>query len=70
MRGAFLTKIAGAYHLFVAERRLRHGDLGRTGLPGGTDDVFVAVSSRPDSGFSHPRYLALPCLPYDEKLER
>jgi beta-xylosidase len=60
MRGAFLTKIAGAYHLFVAERRLRHGDLGRTGLPGGTDDVFVAVSNRPDSGFSHQRYLALP----------
>lgn len=60
MRGAFLTKIRGYYHLFVGERRLRHRDLGRTGLPGGTDDVFVAVSKRPDSGYGRSRYLALP----------
>jgi beta-xylosidase len=60
MRGAFLTRIGGYYHLFVGERRLRHGDLGRTGLPGGTDDTFVAVSSRPDSGFGKKRYLAFP----------
>src|SRR5262249_52971481 len=31
MRGAFLTKIRGYYHLFVGERRLHHRDLGRTG---------------------------------------
>lgn len=60
MHGAFLTKIDGYYHLFVAERRLRHGELGRTGLPGGTDDTFVAVSTRPDSGFRDVRYLAFP----------
>ncbi len=60
MRGAFLAKIRGYYHLFVGERRLRHRDLGRTGLPGGTDDVFVAVSKRPDSGYGKSRYLALP----------
>lgn len=60
MRGAHMVKIRGYYHLFVGERRLRHGDLGRTGLPGGTDDVFVAVSSKPDSGFEGRRYLAFP----------
>lgn len=60
MHGAYLEKIHGFYHLFVAERRLSHGDLGRTGLPGGTDDTFVAVSSRPDSGYSENRYLAFP----------
>ncbi|MBS1829763.1 MAG: family 43 glycosylhydrolase [Acidobacteria bacterium] len=60
MRGAFLAKIGGYYHLFVAERRLRHGELGRTGLPGGTDDVFVAVSAKPDSGYGAKRYLAFP----------
>ncbi|MCL4402300.1 MAG: hypothetical protein M1436_06530 [Acidobacteria bacterium] len=60
MHGAFLEKIHGFYHLFVAERLLRHGDLGRTGLPGGTEDTFVAVSSRPDSGYSEKRYLAFP----------
>jgi beta-xylosidase len=60
MHGSFLTKIRGYYHLFVSERRLRHRDLGRTGLPGGTDDVFVAVSSHPDSGYKPVRYLALP----------
>ena len=60
MRGAFLAKIHGFYHLFIAERRIRHGNLGRTGLPGGTDDVFVAVSSRPDQGFAETRYLAFP----------
>ncbi len=60
MRGAFLTKIRGYYHLFVGERRLRHRNLGRTGLEGGTDDVFVAVSSKPDSGYGTTRYLAFP----------
>lgn len=60
MRGAFLAKIRGYYHLFVAERRLRHGRIGRTGLPGGTDDVFAAASTRPDSGFGKERYLAFP----------
>ncbi len=60
MRGAFLAKIRGYYHLFVGERRLRFRDLGRTGLPGGTDDVFVAVSTKPDSGYQATRYLALP----------
>lgn len=60
MRGAFLAKVRGYYHLFVAERRLRHGYLGRTGLPGGTDDTFVAASSRPDSGYGKQRYLAFP----------
>ncbi len=60
MHGAFLQKIDGFYHLFVAERQLGHGTLGRTGLPGGTDDTFVAVSSRPDAGFGQQRYLAFP----------
>lgn len=60
MRGAFLTKIGGYYHLFVAERRLRHGNLGRTGLPGGADDTFVAVSTKPDTGYTEQRYLAFP----------
>lgn len=60
MHGAFLAKVGGFYHLFVAERRLRHGDLGRTGLPGGTDDTFVAVSTRPTSGYDTKRYLAFP----------
>src|SRR5512146_2189290 len=59
MRGAFLAKVNGFYHLFVAERRLRQG-LGRTGLPGGTDDTFVAVSSKPDAGFGETRYMAFP----------
>ncbi len=60
MHGAHLAKINGYYHLFIAERRLGHRDLGRTGLPGGTDDTFVSVSSRPDSGYSAKRYLAFP----------
>ena len=60
MHGAFLTKLDGNYHLFVAERRLSHEDLGRTGLPGGTDDTFVAISSHPDSGYGQNRYLAFP----------
>jgi hypothetical protein len=60
MRGAFLAKIRGYYHLFVGERRLRFGKLGRTGVEGGADDTFVAVSSRPDSGYENPRYLAFP----------
>lgn len=62
MRGAFLTKIKGYYHLFVGERRLKFGEVGRTGLVGGTDDVFVAVSSKPDSGYDESyRYMAFPC---------
>ena len=60
MRGAYLAKIHGYYHLFVGERRLRHADLGRLGLAGGTDDVFVAVSQRPDGGYRGQRYLAFP----------
>jgi beta-xylosidase len=60
MRGAHLAKIRGYYHLFVAERRLRFGDMGRTGLAGGTDDVWVAVSSRPNGGYGRARYLAFP----------
>ena len=60
MRGAHLAKINGFYHLFVGERRFRQGDLGRTGLPGGTDDTFVAVSARPDSDYGNRRYLAFP----------
>lgn len=60
MRGAFVAKIGGYYHLFVAERRLNHGNLGRTGLPGGTDDTFVAVSTHPGSGYGTRRYLAFP----------
>lgn len=60
MRGAFLAKIGGYYHLFVGERRLRHGSLGRTGLEGGADDTFVAVSSRPGGGYGQSRYLAFP----------
>lgn len=60
MRGAFLAKINGFYHLFVAERRLRHGELGRLGVPGGTDDTWVAISTKPDAGFAKQRYLAFP----------
>ena len=61
MRGAFLTKINGFYHLFVSERRLKFGNVGRTGLVGGTDDVFVAVSSKPDEGYDISyRYKAFP----------
>ncbi len=61
MRGAFMAKINGFYHLFVGERRLKFNDLGRTGLPGGTDDTFVAVSDKPTAGFNQAyRYLAFP----------
>ena len=60
MHGAYLARIDGYYHLFVAERRLSHEDLGRTGLPGGTDDTFVAVSSHPDRDYGKNRYLAFP----------
>lgn len=60
MHGAYLARIDGYYHLFVAERRLSHEDLGRTGLPGGTDDTFVAVSSHPDRDYGQNRYLAFP----------
>lgn len=61
MRGAFMYKINGYYHLFIGERRLKFNDLGRSGLPGGTDDVFVAVSSKPDEGYEKSyRYLAFP----------
>ena len=59
-RGAFLTKIDGLYHLFVTDRKLRHGDIGRTGLIGGTDDTFVAATRRLDEGFSK-QYLGFPC---------
>jgi beta-xylosidase len=58
LRGAFLTKIKGKYHLFVTGRIFRQG-LGRTGLPQGVDDVFVAASEKSDSGYS-PFYLAFP----------
>lgn len=43
LQGAFLSRIAGKYHLFVTGR-LRKGGLGRTGLPEGVDDVLVAAS--------------------------
>jgi hypothetical protein len=46
--------------LFIGERRLRHRNLGRTGLEGGADDTFVSVSSHPDSGYAKVRYLAFP----------
>ncbi|MDP6041713.1 MAG: family 43 glycosylhydrolase, partial [Candidatus Latescibacteria bacterium] len=59
-RGAFLTKIDGFYHLFVADRKLRHDDIGRTGLIGGTDDTFVAATRTLDEGFSK-QYLGFPC---------
>ncbi len=58
LRGAFLTKIRGKYHLFVTGRIFRQ-DLGRTGLPEGVDDVFAAASEKPDADFS-PFYLAFP----------
>ncbi len=58
LRGAFLEKIGGKYHLFVTGRIFRNG-LGRTGLPEGVDDVLVAASERPDGGFSD-FYIAFP----------
>ena len=58
LRGAFLTKLQGKYHLFVTGRLFRNG-LGRTGLPEGVDDVLVAASEKPDSGYS-PFYVAFP----------
>lgn len=58
LRGAFLTKIRGKYHLFVTGRILR-GGLGRTGLPEGVDDVLTAASAKPDSGYSE-FYVAFP----------
>ena len=58
LHGAFLTKIQGKYHLFVTGRLKRLG-LGRTGLPDGVNDVLVAASEKPDSGYS-PFYVAFP----------
>ena len=58
LRGAFLTKVKGKYHLFVTGRIMRAG-LGRTGVPEGVDDVFAAASERPDAGYS-PFYLVFP----------
>jgi hypothetical protein len=58
LRGAHLAKIAGKYHLFVTGRLLRNG-LGRTGVPGGVDDVLAATSDRPDRGYSD-FYVAFP----------
>ena len=58
LHGAHLAKIAGRYHFFISGRIKRNG-LGRTGRPEGTDDVLVAVSDRPDDGYS-PFYVAFP----------
>lgn len=58
LHGAFLTKIQGKYHLFVGGRMFRN-KLGRTGLPEGVAETFVAASERPDSGYS-AFYLAFP----------
>ena len=57
-RGAHLAKINGKYHLFVTGRLMRNG-LGRTGLPEGVDDVLVAASEKPDTGYSD-FYVAFP----------
>ncbi len=57
-RGAHLAKIEGKYHLFVTGRLMR-GGLGRTGLAEGVDDVLVAASEKPDSGYSD-FYVAFP----------
>ena len=59
-RGAFLAKIGGFYHLFVSERKLRHGDIGRTGLVGGTSDTYIAVTDDLKKGFAK-QYLGFPC---------
>jgi beta-xylosidase len=58
LRGAFLTKINGKYHLFVTGRIFRQG-FGRTGLTAGVDDVLVAASEKPDPGDSD-FYVAFP----------
>jgi beta-xylosidase len=58
LRGAFLAKINGKYHLFVTGRLHRNG-LGRTGLPEGVDDVLVAASENPEAGYSD-FYVAFP----------
>ncbi len=58
LHGAFLTKVQGKYHLFITGR-LKRGGLGRTGVPGGVDDVLVAASERPDGGFG-AFYVAFP----------
>jgi GH43 family beta-xylosidase len=58
LRGAFLARINGKYHLFVTGRLHRNG-LGRTGLPEGVDDVLVAASEKPDAGYSE-FYVAFP----------
>jgi beta-xylosidase len=58
LRGAFLCKIKGKYHLFITGRLFRN-DLGRTGLPEGVDDVLVAASEKPDADYSE-FYVAFP----------
>ena len=58
LRGAFLAKINGKYHLFVTGRLRRNG-LGRTGLAEGVDDVLVAASEKPTAGYSD-FYVAFP----------
>lgn len=58
LRGAFLTKLNGKYHLCITGRIFRNG-LGRTGLPAGVDDVLVAASEKPNGGYSD-FYVAFP----------
>ncbi len=58
LRGPFLARINGKYHLFITGRLHRNG-LGRTGLPEGADDVLVAASEKPDAGYS-AFYVAFP----------
>ena len=58
LRGAFLTKINGMYHLFVTGQFYKNGR-GRTGLTEGVDDVLVAASEKPDGGYSD-FYVAFP----------
>jgi hypothetical protein len=58
LHGAFLHKIGGHYHLFVTGRLFRNG-IGRIGLVEGVDDVLVAASEKPDTGYSD-FYVAFP----------
>lgn len=58
LRGAFLMKIQGKYHLFITGRLFRN-ELGRTGLPEGVDDVLASASEKPDGGYA-PFYVAFP----------
>jgi hypothetical protein len=57
-RGAFLAKIKGRYHLFVADRPMR-GGIGRAGASGGAHDTYVASSENIYEGYGH-RYVAFP----------